>query len=122
MIGGNFQTQSEALGIGALPGRAGHGHHAELLATRLTMTLPAEQRPIMHHPTQTSLVQREIQISFQSGLVQHPPLHPKFGETGYCLGEERKGKSQLVNNFHVNLNQDGQEEEKERVGWLGGGG
>jgi len=90
-IGGNFQMQSEALGIRALPGRAGHWHCAELLATSLTTRPAVDQSPTV---LILDLLAAKRNITSRFNLAWYSILLSisLFGEICYGLGEERKGK------------------------------
>lgn len=80
--------QSETLGIRALPGRAGHRHRAELLATSLTMSLAVEQNPvlILYLLGVNRNTASHFSLAWYSILLS---IH-KFGESDYCLGEEKE--------------------------------
>lgn len=90
--------QSGALGIGALPGRDGHQHGAELLAISLTMSLAVERSPIV---LVLDILGAKRNFTSHFSLVWYGNLLsiPKFGETGDCLEEERKEKNPTLQPF-----------------------
>lgn len=119
-IGIHFWTQREALGIKALPGRVRCQHGASLLATSPTMTLAVEQSPIFLVLWFLG-VKRSSTSHFSLVWCSILLCGPKFRETDYCLREEGKRKHPSHQILPSEYQPRCQEEEKERVSWLGRG-